>query len=134
MKELIKESLVDLKKAEGYIYLTSDGKKIDIQEAAVRGISVTPLNPKDEVIRKLEVAGLFLTDNKFVAELNEVIEALGGASQKKAGVKRMTFSSSEKAKILEEWKKVKAAGNTTKAAFAKEVGIGYQTFINWLKV
>ena len=39
----------------------------------------------------------------------------------------------EKVKIMEEWKKVEAAGKKTKAAFAREIGVGYQTFINWLR-
>lgn len=34
---------------------------------------------------------------------------------------------------MEEWKKVEAAGKKTKAAFAREIGVGYQTFINWLR-
>ena len=51
MRELIKESIVDLKRADGFIYVTAEGKKIDLHEAAARGIAVTPVNPKDEVIK-----------------------------------------------------------------------------------
>ncbi|MCE2708721.1 MAG: hypothetical protein ACK5BR_08190 [Bacteroidota bacterium] len=133
MRELIKESLVDLRRSDGFIYVTAEGKKIDLHEAASRGIAVTPVNPKDGVIKKLESAGMFLTDSKFLAELNELIAALNGGSVAKGEGKRRTFSGSEKVKILEEWKKVEAAGKKTKAAFAREVGVGYQTFINWLK-
>jgi hypothetical protein len=133
MRELIKEAIADLKRTDGFIYVTADGKKIDLHEAAARGIAVTPVNPKDEVIKKLEAAGLFLTDGKFVNELTDLIATLsGGASSKNAG-KRRTFSDSEKSKIVEEWQKVEAAGKKTKAAFAREIGVGYQTFINWLK-
>jgi hypothetical protein len=53
MRELIKESIVDLKKSDGFVYVTADGKKIDLHEAASRGIAVTPVNPKDGVIKKL---------------------------------------------------------------------------------
>lgn len=133
MRELIKEALADLKRADGFIYVTSDGKKIDLQEAATRGIPVTPMNPKDEVIKKLEAAGLHLTDNKFLSDLNDLIATLGGKTAAKTGGKRRSFSDSEKSKIVEEWKKVEAAGKKTKAAFAREIGVGYQTFINWLK-
>lgn len=133
MRELIKEALADLKRADGFIYVTADGKKIDLQEAATRGIPVTPMNPKDEVIKKLEAAGLHLTDSKFLSDLNDLIATLGGKSASKSSGKRRSFSDSEKSKIVEEWKKVEAAGKKTKAAFAREIGVGYQTFINWLK-
>ena len=132
MRELIKESIVDLKKSDGFVYVTADGKKIDLHEAASRGISVTPVNPKDGVTKKLEAAGLFLTDSKFLADLNELIAALNGGSSAKPEGKRRSFSDAEKAKIIEEWKKVEAAGKK-KAVFAREIGVGYQTFINWLR-
>ena len=61
MRELIKESIVDLKKSDGFVYVTAEGKKIDLHEAASRGIAVTPVNPRDGVIKKLESAGLFLS-------------------------------------------------------------------------
>lgn len=133
MRELIKEAIVDLKRNDGFIYVTAEGKKIDLHEAASRGISVTPVNPKDQVIKKLESAGLFLNDSKFVADLNELIATLQGGGATKGAGKRRSFSDSEKSKILEEWKKVEAAGKKTKAAFAREIGVGYQTFINWLR-
>jgi len=133
MRELIKEAIADLKRADGFIYVTAEGKKIDLQEAATRGIPVTPMNPKDEVIKKLEAAGLHLTDNKFLNDLSDLINALGGKSSSKSSGKRRSFSDHEKSKIVEEWKKVEAAGKKTKAAFAREIGVGYQTFINWLK-
>ncbi|GAA0881035.1 hypothetical protein GCM10009119_40050 [Algoriphagus jejuensis] len=133
MRELIKEAIADLKRTDGFIYVTADGKKIDLHEAAARGIAVTPVNPKDEVIKKLEAAGLFLTDGKFVGELTDLIATLSGGSSSKGSGKRRTFSDSEKSKIVEEWQKVEAAGKKTKAAFAREIGVGYQTFINWLK-
>ncbi len=133
MRELIKEAIADLKRTDGFIYVTAEGKKIDLHEAAARGIAVTPVNPKDEVIKKLEAAGLFLTDGKFVGELNDLIAALSGNFSSKGAGKRRSFSESEKSKIVEEWQKVEAAGKKTKAAFAREIGVGYQTFINWLK-
>lgn len=133
MKDLIKESIMNLKRADGFIYMTAEGKTIDLQEAAARGIAVTPVNPKDDVIKKLEAAGLFLTDSKFVSDLNLLIDSLNGGSSKSTSGKRRSFSDSEKSKILAEWKKVEASGSKTKAAFAREIGIGYQTFINWLR-
>jgi hypothetical protein len=133
MRELIKESIVDLKKSDGFVYVTAEGKKIDLHEAASRGIAVTPVNPRDGVIKKLESAGLFLTENKFLADLNELIASLNGTSTGKSEGKRRSFSDGEKVKIMEEWKKVGAAGKKTKAAFAREIGVGYQTFINWLR-
>lgn len=134
MKELIKESISDLKKSDGFVYVTAEGEKIDLHEAAAKGIAVTPVNPKSEVIKKLVAAGLDLTDSKFLNDLNELISLLSGsASPKGKSGKRRTFSDSEKSKIVEEWKKVEAAGKKTKAAFAREIGVGYQTFINWLR-
>ena len=134
MKELIKESINDLKKSDGFVYVTADGNKIDLHEAAAKGIPVTPVNPKDEVIKKLEAAGLHLLDSKFVNDLNELISLISGSGSSKGKTgKRRTFTDSEKTKIVEEWKKVEAAGKKTKAAFAREIGVGYQTFINWLR-
>ncbi|NVJ84764.1 MAG: hypothetical protein HWE15_00560 [Algoriphagus sp.] len=132
MRELIKEAIADLKKNDGFVYVTAEGKRIDLHEAAARGIAVTPVNPKDDVIKKLENAGLFLTDGRFVNDLNELIGLITGQSTGKTS-KRRTFSDAEKSKILAEWEKVAAAGKKTKAAFAREVGVGYQTFINWLR-
>lgn len=132
MRDLIKEAIADLKKSEGFIYKTAEGKKIDLHEAAARGIPVTPVNPKDDVIKKLEAAGLYLTDGKFINDFNELVSLISGNSSSKPS-KRRTFSDAEKSKIIEEWKKVEAAGKKTKAAFAREIGVGYQTFINWLR-
>jgi hypothetical protein len=132
MRELIKEAIADLKKNDGFIYVTSEGKRVDLHEAAARGIAVTPVNPKDDVIKKLENAGLHLTDGRFLNDLNELIGLITGQSSAKTS-KRRIFSDQEKSKILEEWKKVEATGKKTKAAFAREIGIGYQTFINWLR-
>ncbi|SDD19067.1 hypothetical protein SAMN04488104_101832 [Algoriphagus faecimaris] len=132
MRELIKEAIADLKKNEGFIYVTAEGKRIDLHEAATRGIPVTPVNPKDDVIKKLEAAGLYVTDGRFMNDFNELVGLISGNSSGKTS-KRRTFSDGEKNKILEEWKKVEATGNKTKAAFAREIGVGYQTFINWLR-
>lgn len=132
MRDLIKEAIADLKKGDGFIYVTSDGSKIDLHEAATKGIAVTPVNPKDQVIKKLEAAGLYLNDGRFLNELNELISLVTGNVASKSS-KRRSFSDSEKSKIIEEWSKVEAAGKKTKAAFAREIGVGYQTFINWLR-
>lgn len=132
MRELIKEAIADLKKNDGFIYVTTEGKKIDLHEAASRGISVMPVNPKDNVVKKLENAGLFLTDGRFLNDLQELIGLLTGQTVGKTS-RRRSFSDAEKTKIVEEWKKVEATGKKSKAAFAREVGVGYQTFINWLR-
>lgn len=133
MRDLIKEAIADLKKGDGFIYVTADGSKIDLHDAASKGIAVTPVNPKNQVIKKLEDAGLHLNDAKFLNELNELISLVTGNGVSTKTSKRRTFSDSEKSKIVEEWTKVEAAGKKTKAAFAREIGVGYQTFINWLR-
>lgn len=137
MRDLIKDAIADLKKSDGFIYVTADGKRVDLHEAAAKGLAVTPVNPKDAVIKKLESAGLHLSDGRFLNELNELISLISGAGTGAAtaakGSKRRSFSESEKSKIVEEWQKVEAAGKKTKAAFAREIGVGYQTFINWLR-
>lgn len=134
MRELIKEAIEDLKKGDGFIYVTSEGKQIDLHEAAYKGIAVTPVNPRKEVIKKLEAAGLALNDIKFLNELNELTSLITGTNVPAKSAKRRTFTDSEKVKILEEWKKVEAVGKKTKAAFAREIGVGYQTLINWLRL
>ncbi|WP_339879773.1 hypothetical protein [uncultured Algoriphagus sp.] len=135
MRDLIKEAIADLKKGDGFIYVTSEGNKIDLHEAATKGIAVTPVNPKDQVIKKLEAAGLHLNDGRFLNELNELISLVTGSSSTSAAkaTKRRSFTDAEKSKIVEEWQKVEATGKKTKAAFAREIGVGYQTFINWLR-
>jgi hypothetical protein len=131
MRDLIKEAIADLKKGDGFIYVTADGNKIDLHEAATKGIAVTPVNPKDQVIKKLEAAGLHLNDGRFLNELTELISLVTGNASATKGSKRRTFSDSEKSKIIAEWSKVEAAGKKTKAAFAREIGVGYQNFIIW---
>lgn len=133
MRELIKEAIADLKNSDGFIYVTAEGDKIDLHAAASQGISVTPVDPKEQVKKKLEDAGLPLNDGRFLNELNELISLVTGSSSVGKTSKRRTFSSSEKDKIVEEWRKVEATGKKTKAAFAREIGVGYQTFINWLR-
>ncbi len=133
MRELIKASISELKKSDGFVYETEDGKLIDLHEAAKKGIAVTPKDPKDAVLQKLSDAGLDLADGKFVNELHELIGLIHSGGSSQGSRKRRTFSSSEKEKIIAEWKKVEAAGKKTKAAFAREIGVGYQTFINWLR-
>lgn len=133
MRDLIKEAIADLKKSDGFIYETADGQRIDLHEAARNGVSVTPKDPKDTVVKKLAEAGLDLTDGRFVNELNELIGLVNGTSPATKSGKRRSFSAAEKKKIVEEWAKVEAAGKKTKAAFAREIGVGYQTFINWLR-
>ena len=102
-------------------------------EAASNGIAVTPVHPSKEVIKKLEAAGLPLQDIKFLNELNELISLIAGTAAPVKSSKRRSFSDSEKSKILEQWTKVESTGMKTKAAFSREVGVGYQTFINWLR-
>lgn len=134
MRDLIKEAIADLKKGDGFIYVTAEGKQVDLLDAAKNGIAVTPVNPKDQVIKKLEAAGLHLNDGRFLNELSELISLVTGSGAIAAkSSKRRSFSDAEKSKIVEEWKKVEAAGKKTKAAFAREIGVGYQTFINWLR-
>lgn len=133
MRDLIKEAITDLKKGDGFIYVTAGGDKIDLHEAASKGIAVTPVNPKDEVVKKLDAAGLHLADGRFLNELNELISLVTGNGTGAKTSKRRSFTDSEKKKIVEEWKKVEATGKKTKAAFAREIGVGYQTFINWLR-
>lgn len=133
MRELVKEAIASLKKSDGFIYVTADGDQIDLHEAASNGIPVTPVDPKENVAKKLKEAGLDLADGKFLNELNELISLITGTTSTGKTSKRRTFSEAEKNKIVEEWKKVEAAGKKTKAAFAREIGIGYQTFINWLR-
>lgn len=108
-------------------------KKIELCEVAARGIPVKPVNPRHEVLKKLEAAGLFLTDNKFLGELNEWIADLNGKKTSNSPKKRKSFTDSQKSKILEEWKKVEALGSKTKAEFAREIGIEYQTLMTWLR-
>lgn len=133
MRELIKESVAGLKKGDGFIYVTAEGKQIDLHEAASNGTAVTPVHPRKEVVKKLEAAGLPLHDIKFLNELNELISLISGTTVPAKSPKRRTFSDSEKSKIVEEWNKVNALGIKTKAAFAREIGVGYQTFTNWLR-
>ena len=133
MRELIKEAIAGLKNGDGFIYVTAEGKQIDLHEAASNGIAVTPVHPSKEVIKKLEAAGLPLQDIKFLNELNELISLIAGTAAPVKSSKRRSFSDSEKSKILEQWTKVESTGMKTKAAFSREVGVGYQTFINWLR-
>lgn len=55
-------------------------EKIDLLDAAIKVIAVTPMNPKNEVIRKLDAAGLQSTDARFLNELNELVSLMTGGS------------------------------------------------------
>lgn len=133
MRELIKNSLNTLRKSEDYICVTNDGEQITLEEATKKNIPVTILHPQQIVKDKLEEAGLYLSDAKFVSDLNELIEELNGTSKlsKKASLKK-SLSKEEKQKIVEGWAEAHEDG-MNKAQYARKVGVTYQSFINWLK-
>lgn len=133
MRDLIKNSLNTLRKSDEYICVTNEGEQITLEEATKKNIAVTILLPQQIVKEKLEEAGLFLTDSKFVNDLNELIEELNGTSKanKKGSVKK-SLSKAEKQKIVEGWAQAHEEG-MNKAQYARKVGVTYQSFINWLK-
>jgi hypothetical protein len=124
MKSLIKECIAELKKADGFVYKTQEGKVIDLNEAAAKGIAVVPINPKDEVLAKLHEAGLDLTDSKFLNDLAELTRLVSGSKEKKASKKRVSLSAEEKGRLIQEFEK----SGKSKLAFSKEKGINYQSF------
>lgn len=81
----------------------------------------------------MKAAGLSLTDNKFVDELNDLNTASNGEKTSKSFKKIKLFTGSQKSKILEEWKKAEALGSKAKAEFERKTGIGFQSFIPWLR-
>jgi len=134
MRDLIKDSLATLKKSDDYICVTPDGQQISLKEATKKNIQVTILHPKQVVEEKLAEAGLPLTDTKFLNELNELIEALNGSlpSGKTTSSGRKSFNKEEKKQIVEGWPKAKEQG-LNKTEYAKQVGVSYQSLINWLR-
>jgi len=133
MRDLIKNSLNTLRKSDDYICVTNDGEQITLEEATKKNIAVTILHPQQIVKDKLEEAGLYLTDSKFVSELNELIDELNGTaktSKKAVSVKKL--SKEAKQKIVEGWAQAHEEG-MNKAQYARKVGVTYQSFINWIK-
>ncbi|HSJ66168.1 MAG TPA: hypothetical protein VK921_00760 [Anditalea sp.] len=133
MRDLIKNSLTTLRKSDEYICVTNEGEQITLEEATKKNIAVTILHPQQIVKEKLEEAGLYLTDAKFVNDLNELIEELNGTA--KAGKKAVSgkkLSKDEKQKIVEGWAQAHEEG-MNKAQYARKMGVTYQSFINWLK-
>jgi len=133
MRDLIKNSLATLRKSDDYICVTNDGEQISLEEATRKNIAVTILHPQQIVKEKLENAGLYLTDSKFLNDLNELIEELNGtarSSKKPTSIKKL--SKAEKQKIIEGWAQAHEEG-MNKAQYARKAGVTYQSFINWIK-
>ena len=98
MRELIKESIVDLKKYDGFVYVTAEGKKIDLHEAASRGIAVTPVNPKAGVIKKLEAAGAIMVAKLSLGALAMGDVWFGGTTRNPWNTKNGSSGSMKKTK------------------------------------
>ncbi len=135
MKDLIKSVLSDLKKKEGFIFVTEDGQEISLQDAAKKGISITPKNPKLEAQKKLADAGLDLSDPGLVKDIMELIEQTGGG--KSTGSKkssRTKYSEIDKINYVREFKKAESKNiDLNPSQFAKEKGLNYQTLNSWIK-
>ncbi|KEO75545.1 hypothetical protein [Anditalea andensis] len=133
MRDLIKNSLNTLRKSDEYICVTNEGDQISLEEATKQNIAVTILHPQQIVKTKLEEAGLYLTDTKFVNDLNELIDELNGTAKTgKKPVSGKKLSPAEKQRIIEGWADAHEDG-MNKAQYARKVGVTYQSFINWIK-
>lgn len=135
MKDLIKSVLAELKKNDAFIFVTDDGKEISLQEAAKKGVSITPKNPKNEAKNRLSEAGLDLSDPSLVKDIQEVIELLGGGKPSgKRKSSRTSYSETDKMNYVREFKKAEASNQDTNTSqFAKEKGLNYQTLNSWIK-
>jgi hypothetical protein len=133
MRDLIKDSLATLKKSDEYICVTNEGEQISLKEATKKNIPVTILSPKQVVEENLAEAGFPLNDTKFLSDLNELIELLGSSPSGKASSSgRKSFSKEERKQIVEGWPKAQEQG-LNKTEYAKQVGVSYQSLINWLR-
>lgn len=118
-------------------YQDKEGKVYYKQEEAIKsGAFVKLINLKDGALEDLKKTGI----NK--AEASQIINILNAvydlnptastSSPTKSG-KRRTFSDAEKGGIIAEWEQLQKEGSKkTKAAFARDKEVGYQTFIKWI--
>lgn len=134
MEKLIEQVLGILKdNKQTYEFIDETGKVISLDHAVKNGIKVTPVDPKKSALDKLKAAGLDLTDSKKLAAMQELVGLISKSAKTASGntapSKRKSFSDAEKSQILKEFHE----SGQTKARFAKEKGINYQTFSLWLK-
>ncbi len=135
MKELIREVLKELKKKDGFVFVTSEGEEISLQDAAKKGLSITPKNPKIEAQNRLTEAGLDLSDPALVKDVLEAIELISGTKPTAAKKSTRTkYSETDKINYVREFKKEEANNeNLNPSQFARDKGLNYQTLNSWVK-
>jgi hypothetical protein len=127
LKELLKTSYTKLKSNSGVIYVDAKGNEVTIENALKNGLLIKPIDPKQMVLEELKQNGLDLEDKDFVKLLRNVIGFLHNENVIVKNTKR--FSDEDKEALIKEFNE----SGKSKMAYAKEKGINYQTFNNWLK-
>lgn len=132
MRQLIKEALKAIKESkENFIYVDEKGKSVKLEEAAKKGIPVTPVDVKVKALEKLKSGGLDLSKAEIRSDLMELLELLG---EKKDHIpKKMDPVVYNKEEILDRWfQYAQAEENANAEEFAEQHHVGYDTLASWI--
>jgi hypothetical protein len=129
--QMLKNTIEQLSKSTT-VFVDESGKEHSIEDAASKGLSGKFVNRKVEMTKQFTDLGFPIQESSFLKLLTEVHNLLNGSSSKKSGGStggRKSYSDEEKKTIVEEFKK----SDISAFKFAKDKGIGYQTFNKWIK-
>lgn len=127
MKKLLKEIIETIN--EGVYFIDDKGNKIEPVEAAKKGIMIKPIDSRLNAIEALKEAGIDINDKELIKDLFKVIGLLSNDKSIKIekSSKRKTYSEDE---IKDHLTKYESSG-LSKAKYARENNINYQTFNRW---
>ncbi|MDN3670849.1 hypothetical protein QWY93_16125 [Echinicola jeungdonensis] len=138
MRQLIKDAIKIIKEnKEKFIYVDSKGKVLKLEEAAKKGIPVTPVDVRHKALGKLKEKGIDLLDGPFRKDLQELIDLVGGTNHSHKpialnaeGLPKKVYNKDE---ILEKWfEYAMEEENASAEEFADHHHIGYQTLAKWI--
>ncbi|SIS88447.1 IS66 family insertion sequence element accessory protein TnpA [Belliella pelovolcani] len=127
MKKLLKEIIETIN--EGVYFVDDKGNKIEPVEAAKKGIMIKPIDSRLNAIEALKEVGIDINDKELIKDLFKVIGLLSNEKSIKLekSSKRKTYKPSE---IKEHIDKYESSG-MSKAQYARENDLNYQTFNRW---
>lgn len=117
-----------------FVYEDSDGKRYkSVEDAYKSGKEVKVKNINDSALEDLKQLGVeSKSDANKLIELVSSLYGIEGSTKKSGTRTRKTYSDDEKSSILEKWHKAEKQ-NVSKADFARQENLTYQTLIKWIK-
>lgn len=117
-----------------FVYEDADGKRYkSVEDAYKSGKEVKVKNINDSALEDLKELGVeSKNDANKLIELVSSLYGIEGSSKKSGGRTRKTYSDAEKSSLLEKWYNAEKQG-VSKADFARQEELTYQTLIKWIK-